>query len=71
MSNTFDPRQITTSVTGDKPAFIKVVFPSPMHESAGAGPVGGQTTEDYIRLSMLPQELRDRVVLYIKESLRA
>lgn len=68
--NKIDPSQLVHSVSGDKPAFIKVVFPSPTMEVAGGGPLGGQTTEDYIRLSMLPKELRDRVVLYIKESLR-
>lgn len=68
--NTFDPKQLAHSVTGDKPAFIKVVFPSPAMEVAGGGPVGGQTTEDFVRLSLLPKELRDRVVLYIKETLR-
>lgn len=68
--NQIDPRQMVHSVTGDKPAFIKVVFPAPAMEVAGGGPLGGQTVEDFVRLSALPKDLRDRVVLYIKESLR-
>lgn len=68
--NKFDPKQIAHSSTGDKPPFIKVVFPAPALEVAGGGPMGGQSTEDYIRLRALPKELQDRVVLYIKESMR-
>jgi hypothetical protein len=68
--NKFDPKQIVHSVTGDKPPFIKVVFPAPTLEVAGGGPMGGQTTEDYIRLRALPKDMQDRIVLYIKESMR-
>jgi len=68
--NKFDPKQMAHSTTGEKPPFIKIVFPSPTVEVAGAGPLGGQTVEDYIRLKALPKDMQDRIVLYIKESMR-
>lgn len=68
--NKIDPYQIIFSAASEKPAFVKITFPSPKMEVAGAGPVSGETTEDYIRLKALPKDLQDRVVLYIKESLR-
>lgn len=68
--NKFDPKQIAHSNTGDKPPYIKIIFPAPTVEVAGAGPMGGQTIEDYIRLKALPKDLQDRVVLYIKESMK-
>lgn len=70
MDNKFDPFTIAHSSNGNKPPFIKIVFPSPMLESAGTGPVGGETMEDYIRLKALPKDMQDRIVLYIKESMR-
>ena len=68
--NQFDPKQPVFSNTGEKPPFIRVVFPSPALEVAAGGPVAGQTVEEYVRLGVLPKELRDRVVLYIRESMR-
>lgn len=58
------------SERGEKPNFIKIVFPAPAMEIAAGGPMGGQTMEEYIRLKALPKELQERVVLYIKESMR-
>ncbi len=69
--NKFDPKQIAHSSSGDKPPYIKIIFPSPMLEVAGGGPIGGETMEDYIRLKALPKDMQDRIVLYIKESMRA
>lgn len=69
--NKFDPRIVSHSSVGEKPPYIKIIFPSPMLEVAGAGPMGGETMEDYIRLKALPKDMQDRIVLYIKESMRA
>lgn len=70
MSERVDLTQPIISASGEKPAFVRVVFPAPRVEIAGGGPLGGASTEEYVRLSLLPQELRDRVVLVIRESLR-